>query len=106
MTTNKQKQYLRHKQELNVIKKYNELNEWLKTDDAIELLAKMDMRATWIKEMTGNEASWYFSTLSYYPYKHQLATTGIIEDLNIKTFSELPVDGKYVGKRKQYEKVK
>lgn len=82
-----------------------ELKEWLKTDDAIELLARMDMRATWIKEMTGNEASWYFSTLSYYPYKHQLATTGIIEDLNIKTFSELPVDGKYVGKRKQYEKV-
>lgn len=26
MITNKQKQYLRHKQELNVIKKYNELN--------------------------------------------------------------------------------
>jgi len=81
------------------------LKEWLKTDEAIELLAKIDMRELWIKEMIGNEASWYFSTLSYYPFEHQLFATGIVEDLHLSEFSKLDADGVMVGRRKKYEKV-
>lgn len=89
----------------NVFNKISEpMKEWLKTSDAIEILAKVDMRELWIKEMQGNEASWYFSTLSYYPFEHQLKNTGIVDDLNIRSFYSLPVDGTKIGNRKKYEK--
>ena len=66
-----------------------ELKEWLKTEEAIEALAMYDMNEVWTKECEGNEQSWYFSTLSYYPTGHELLSTPIYDMLGIKNFSEL-----------------
>lgn len=65
------------------------LKNWLKTDEAIEALAKFDMIEVWNKECEGNEESWYFSTLSFYPTGHELLKTPLYDMLGIKNFGEL-----------------
>ena len=88
-----------------IFNKFSEdLKEWLKTDDAINALAKVDMAETWNKEFEGNEAQWYFEELSYYPYQHQLLYTDLTDIFDIVDFKELPENGdKSTGKMK-YEK--
>lgn len=66
-----------------------DLKEWLKTDDAIEALANHDMSEIWQKECQGNEESWYFSTLSYYPTGHELLKTSLYDDFGVDNFKDL-----------------
>lgn len=80
------------------------LKEWLKTDDAINALAKVDMAETWNKEFEGNEAQWYFEELSYYPYQHQLLYTDLTDIFDIINFKELPENGDKSTGRMKYEK--
>lgn len=88
-----------------VFNKFSEdLKEWLKTDDAINALAKVDMAETWNKEFEGNEAQWYFEELSYYPYQHQLLYTDLTDTFDIVNFKELPENGDKSTGRMKYEK--
>lgn len=80
------------------------LKEWLKTPDAIEALAKYDMAEIWNKEMVGNEAKWYFETLSYYPYNHELQYSNLFDLVEINKFDELPEQGDKSSGRMQYQK--
>lgn len=81
-----------------------DLKEWLKTDSAIEALAKVEMNELWKKEMEGNEAVWYFSTLSYYPFNHELLYTNLDDLVDIDMFDKLPVEGTKNGKRTEYQR--
>ena len=82
----------------------DQLKEWLKTSDAIEALAKHDMAEIWNKEMAGNEAKWYFETLSYYPYNHELQYSNLFDLVEINKFDELPEQGDKSSGRVQYQK--
>lgn len=65
------------------------LKDWLKTQEAVEALASYEMTEVWNKEFVGNEESWYFNTLSYYPTGHELLKTPLYEKVGIENFSEL-----------------
>lgn len=65
------------------------LKEWLKTEEAIEAEAKIGMQEFWIKNAEGNVQSWYFSTLGFYPEKHELDFTPLKEMFPIVDFSEM-----------------
>lgn len=80
------------------------LKEWLKSVEAVEALAKTDMKETWIKEFSGNEAQWYFSALSFYPFFHELEYTNIHEVVDLNKFSDLPEEGVKVDSRVKYDR--
>lgn len=81
-----------------------DLKEWLKTDEAITLFQRYEMSDIWIENCQGNEASWYFETLNYYPVQHQLNYTDIDTLIDIDKFSDFPEQGSKNGKRTSYKK--
>jgi len=81
-----------------------ELKEWLKSKEAIELLARVDMQEFWNSEFNGGESKWYFDTLSYYPYKHYLEYNHLDEQVELTRFNDMNTEGHNNGKRTTYDK--
>lgn len=64
------------------------LKEWLKSDQAIDIIFNQDLAERWNKLFYGNKSSWAFEALSYYPNQHEIELTSI--NKLIDNFGDLP----------------
>ena len=69
-------------------KRAEPLKDWLKTEEAIDIIFYQDLAKRWDKLFTGNQDSWYFEALSFYPGDHELLSTPVNKLLG--KFENLP----------------
>ena len=70
-------------------KQAKELKDWLKTDEATKLLAKVEKRQFWIDNFSGTTEQWEMETIMFYSDKHEIDYVEFLKDINIVNFNEM-----------------
>lgn len=86
-------------------KEIEPLKEWLKTEEAIDIEAKIRRNEFWKQSCLGTVEQWYLEVLSFYPFEHFLTKTNLGNMFDYKSFNELPATPQvktYVGKNKKF----
>lgn len=65
------------------------LKEWLKTDEAIELLAKVEKQQFWIENFSGTPESWEMETIMFYSDKHEIDYIDLLNNFNLVNFNDM-----------------
>jgi len=73
------------------------LSEWLKTDEATMIEAKVRMNEFWVENCLGNPQSWEMKTLNAYIGKHELELTDLAEQLDVVNFGDLEANPKPIS---------
>ncbi len=84
-------------------KEIKPIKEWLRTEEALDIEARVRRNEFWSLNCTGTVENWYFETLNYYPTDHFLTKTNLGTMLDYKSFNELPAKPQakaFVGKGK------
>ena len=73
------------------------LKAWLKTEEAVSIEARQNMREFWKENCVGNDASWEMEALSFYVKKHELDYTTIPELYHAVDFNSLSNEPTAIG---------
>lgn len=73
------------------------LKAWLKTEEAVSIEARQNMREFWKENCVGNEAFWEMEALSFYVKKHELEYTTIPELYHAVDFNSLGDEPTAIG---------
>ena len=76
------------------------LQEYLKTNEAKDMITNIKRREMWLENCGGNVSSWEMETLDLYFTKHELEIAPINKYFKLSNFSELPENPKPISYNK------
>lgn len=68
------------------------LMDWLKSDEALDIEAKLRKREFWIEECLGSLSQWEMESINFYIGNHELDEYPLDDFFNVSVFSDLHLD--------------